>query len=215
MNYDCEFIQDVVSLYKDDVLRDKSRELVNGHLAECKECKDYYDMFSSDTVETVHETEDVQVINGIARKIKEYHLYQIGLFMISVITMFTMVFPWFGYRGITEINGAVMLGRPAAIIGFALVEAAIWFNFKSCKKRMICGYTGLGLIILTEIYLFLTVFTGSTVGLDFYIFSFDLPRFMEINISDSFSYARFGFYAGFISTLCETVAFSLFVHKIK
>lgn len=109
----------------------------------------------------------------------------------------------------------ILFSHPAAIIGFALMQFSIWFRFKGYKKRMIWGYIGFGLVLLTEIYVFLTITTGSTIGVDFLLFHFDVPCLDEINLFHSFSNARFGFYLGFLATVWDAIAFSFFVHRLK
>ncbi|MDE6020732.1 MAG: zf-HC2 domain-containing protein [Ruminococcus sp.] len=42
MKYDCELIQDIMPLYIDDVLRNKSKEIVEEHLSECTQCQKIY-----------------------------------------------------------------------------------------------------------------------------------------------------------------------------
>lgn len=95
------------------------------------------------------------------------------------------------------------------------MQFSIWFRFKGYKKRMIWGYIGFGLVLLTEIYVFLTITTGSTIGVDFLLFHFDVPCLDEINLFHSFSNARFGFYLGFLATVWDAIAFSFFVHRLK
>lgn len=42
MKYDCELIKDIMPIYIDEALSDKSKEIVKEHLNECKECNDIY-----------------------------------------------------------------------------------------------------------------------------------------------------------------------------
>ena len=64
-------------------------------------------------------------------------------------------------------RGTILFSYPAAIIGFALMQFSIWFRFKDYKNRMIWGYIGFGLVLLTEIYVFLTITTGSTIAVSY------------------------------------------------
>lgn len=57
MKYDCELIKDIMPIYIDDALSDKSREIVEQHLDECTECSHFYksirnepDMKSTDLI---------------------------------------------------------------------------------------------------------------------------------------------------------------------
>ena len=215
MKYDCALIQDVVSLYHEEVLSERSKEVVNDHLKMCSECREYYNTFSSSDPPVNTALLEMGSLSHLADKIKEYHAYQLGVFLFSIIAMLTIVLPWFGYRGVTETRGTILFSYPAAIIGFALMQFSIWFRFKDYKNRMIWGYIGFGLVLLTEIYVFLTITTGSTIGVDFLLFHFDVPCLDEINLFHSFSNARFGFYLGFLATVWDAIAFSFFVHRFK
>ena len=217
MKYDCEFIQDVVSLYKENVLSDKSKKIVTEHLEECPICKHYYESFPmvSAQSEPNREAAEVNALSDFAEKIRKYHFYQICMFVLSILSLSTIVLPWFGIQGITEIGGTILLSYPLAIIGLALFQYAIWFNFKSCAKRRICGYIGLGIIFLIEIYIFLTVYNHHTFSVDFLLFSIDMPHLETVNLLNSFSNARFGFYLSCVGTICEAVAFFFFTRKIK
>lgn len=50
MKYECDLVRDVVSLYKDQVLSEKSVIAVTEHLSECDSCKKFYDEFSDDAL---------------------------------------------------------------------------------------------------------------------------------------------------------------------
>ncbi len=99
MRYDCALIQDVVSLYHEEVLRARSREIVTEHLAACPACKAYYSTFSAAAPKTDPDRLEAGSLSGFASKIKEYHFYQIGVFVFAVISMLTAVLPWFGHQG--------------------------------------------------------------------------------------------------------------------
>ena len=101
MRYDCALIQDVVSLYHEEVLRARSRENVTEHLAACPACKAYYSTFSAADPKTDPDRLEAGSLSGFASKIKEYHFYQIGVFVFAVISMLTAVLPWFGHQGVT------------------------------------------------------------------------------------------------------------------
>lgn len=215
MKYDCALIQDVVSLYHEEVLSARSKEIVTEHLSACPACRAYYGAFSAAEPKIDPERLEAGSLSGFANKIKEYHWYQIGVFLFSVISMLTVVLPWFGREGVTEVKGTLLFSHPAAILGIALFQFAIWFHFRDYKKRMLWGYIGIGMVLITEIYVFLTIPTGSTTGIDFFLVHFDVPSLDEINLLSSFSNARFGFYTGFLATIWDAIAFSVLIHKLK
>lgn len=216
MKYDCELIQDIVSLYKEGVLSNRSQEIVNDHLRECPVCRNFYDSYSSIEEEKKGTPDpETKAFSAFASKIRQYHFYQTGVFILSIILMLTISLPWFGYKGVTEVKGTVLFNYPLAILGFAFLQFAIWFPFQDHKRRSGWGYTGLGLILLTQIYLFISMYTPSTAGLDLWILSIDVPDFSQFHLLDCFRNARWGFYAGVLLTVTEIIAFTLFSRKIK
>ena len=90
-------------------------------------------------------------------------------------------------------KGTILFSYPAAIIGFALMQFSIWFRFKDYKNRMIWGYIGFGLVLLTEILCFFNNHYRQHNGVDFLLFHFDVPCLDEINLFHSFSNVKVGF----------------------
>lgn len=73
----------------------------------CSECREYYNTFSSaDPLVNTAILEEGS-LSHLADKMKEYHAYQLGVFLFSIIAMLTIVLPWFGYRGVTETRGTI------------------------------------------------------------------------------------------------------------
>ena len=42
-NTPCEVIKDLLPLYVDDICSEKSKDIIEEHLAECEECRNYLD----------------------------------------------------------------------------------------------------------------------------------------------------------------------------
>ena len=104
MKYDCALIQDVVSLYHEEVLSERSKEVVNDHLKMCSECREYYNTFSSSDPPVNTAILEMGSLSHLADKIKEYHAYQLGVFLFSIIAMLTIVLPWFGSVSYTHLT---------------------------------------------------------------------------------------------------------------
>lgn len=215
MKYDCDLIQDIVSLYKDKVLSNKSEAIVDEHLSECEKCKSYYDEYSDAPVPDLPIASETEKEVAFIKKIREYRLWQTGVFGISLIYLLTMVLPWFGHTGITEITGTATLRHPTAIIGIGLLFFAIWYNYRKIKTRQIVGYIGWGLVLATVIYDLFTLPMGSVIGIQIGPFGFSIPYFPNFSITKSFEYALVGFYIGIIMLLAVIFAFSLFVRRCK
>ena len=73
MKYGCALIQDVVSLYHEEVLSERSKEVVNDHLKMCSECREYYNTFSSSDPPVNTAILEMGSLSHLADKIKVYH----------------------------------------------------------------------------------------------------------------------------------------------
>lgn len=71
MKYDCALMQDIVSLYKDNALSEKSKQIVEEHLAECGACRALYNGYSEEK-ELPESTEEISTAAVItySKKIK-------------------------------------------------------------------------------------------------------------------------------------------------
>lgn len=63
MNLDCNIVKDLVSLYKDGVVREETKRAIALHLKECEVCKQYYKSY-----------EPIQTINIKTQSIPEYDI---------------------------------------------------------------------------------------------------------------------------------------------
>lgn len=215
MKYDCDLIRDIAPLYKDSVLSDRGKEIADEHLSECTDCQKYYSEYSDEAISILETTDKAKEEIAFAKKIKTYRMWQIGLFIVSLLLLLTMTVPWFGYVGITEIAGTAVLRHPVAIIGIGLFFLAIWHNHRKASMRLWCGYMGWGLLLATVVYDFLTLPLGSILGFQAGPFNFDIPFFPDFRLSKSFEYALPGFYVGLAMILLAGIAFFLFGRKLK
>lgn len=213
MKYECDLIRDVVLLYKDGALSEKGAAAVEKHLSECESCRKYYDEFSDDAFCVPISDDVTEKAVNYGRKIAVYRSWQIGVFAVAVVALLTMVFPWFGYRGITEISGTTILRSPFALVGIVLFVFAVWYNFKSKHSRKICGYIGWGLWLFSDLYNFITIPMGSTVGVQWGPFNFEIPYFANFSLTNCFQNTLPGFYVGVLALFAVGVAFYFFVKK--
>lgn len=213
MKYDCDLIRDIASLYKDGVLSEKSTEIVIEHLSECDNCQKYYEGFSEEALTAAIQDDDTKKAVDYARKITVYRKWQAGIFAATVTALFTTLLPWFGYRGMTEMMGTTILRHPAAIMGIVLFIFAIWYNFKSKRSRLLCGYSGWGLWFLAVQYDFLTIPLGSTIGIQWGFFHYDIPLFENLNIADCIQNTLPGFYIGVFILIAIGTGFYFFVKQ--
>ena len=137
MKYDCELIQDIVALYKDGVLSERSRQIVDEHLEECQGCKSFYQEFSEEkTAEPDAETEKVK---DVAAKISRYRRWQCGAFGLAVLLMFSLSLNWFGVVGVSGVSGWEVMNKSLLLPGLVMWLLAIWYPFQNEKKREIVG----------------------------------------------------------------------------
>lgn len=215
MKYDCALIQDLVSLYQDGLLSEVSQNIVETHLQECESCKTYYLTYSEESPFSFpKEKETVEVLH-FSKKIKHYRCFQAGLFLLFIAALLTMLLPWFGYGGVSEIPGAIVLQHPLAILGIAFVTFSIWYPFRKNGKRMACGFTGFGLLAGMELWEFLLVPSGSTVGIQFGNWNYDLPYLKGIDLLYSFRMTLPGFYLGISSMAACILLFAIFIKYAK
>ena len=220
MKIDCEWVQDVISLYRDGVLRENSRRQVEEHLESCAGCRAYYAAY--DAGEPLPpESEGAPAIR-IAGKLRSYRVFQIVLFVLSVLLSFVIWLPWFGEPGLTEIRGTILAERPVVLIGAALFLFAVWYPFRRVGRRAAYGYTGLGLLLASEWVEFFLVPAESLTGIQIGLFSIDLPNWAGISLADlpaifrdSVAEARPGFYFGVLAVLALAAAFAFFLRRIR
>lgn len=214
MKYECSLVKDVVSLYMDDALSEKSRESIDEHLSLCGGCRKFYDEYTND--EGMAESEnEAKPFMAFSKKITDYRKNQLLLFALVALLFLIMTRPWFGYEGVNAIDGFSVLAQPFGALGVAAFIAAVFYDFKSTKKRMTVGIIGIAAVILSEIYYFLTIPAGTTTGISFGLFGITIPYLPGISFSESFESVTTWFFAGFALTVLSAVCFYLFCRKTQ
>ena len=94
-NIPCEVIRDLLPLYEDDVLSERSKCVVEEHLSVCEKCRELYHDMQEDLPEITTEEEeessiladDIKFIKGVSRKITYRKLLAIGVALLLVLTV--------------------------------------------------------------------------------------------------------------------------------
>ncbi len=215
MKYNCSLIQDIAPLYHDHALSLQSREIVEAHLGECRHCADYYNAILKSDSHPLKQSTETENICRFSEKIRKYRLMQTGVFFLFVIVLLTMGLAWFGYRGISEIPGIYVLQHPVAAAAATLLLFGIWYPFVNSKRRMLCGTSGIVMLLAMEVFDFLTIPAGSTMGIQIGTFFYDIPNLAGVDIAESFQYALPGFYIGVAATIAAGIGFFCFCRKAK
>lgn len=214
MKYECSIVKDVVTLYMDGALSEKSRESVDEHLSLCGSCRNFYGEYKNEEPETQSES-DAKSFLDFSKKITDYRKSQLLLFALVALLFLLMTRPWFGYEGINAIDGFSVLAQPFGALGVAAFIAAVFYDFKSLKKRRAAGFVGIACVILSEIYYFLTIPAGATTGMILGFFGITVPYLPGISLSRSLEAITPWFFAGLAVTVISAVSFYLFCRRIK
>ncbi|WMJ89225.1 zf-HC2 domain-containing protein [Anaerocolumna sp. MB42-C2] len=89
MKYDCQVIQDLLPLYRDDVCSDNSRRVVEEHLKECHNCSSIYEQLNN----TVMDDKLYQEMSGVLEKhakMERRHSVTVGI-TIGLILMIPVI----------------------------------------------------------------------------------------------------------------------------
>lgn len=200
MKYDCKLVDYLISTYQKANGADGANHIdaiIKSHLNECELCQKRY--------------------NSLPIRSKQIRIYQMILFFTAVLLMLIYCLPWFGYTGVTELSGLIILRHPASVLGFMMFVLSIWFTFKRKNIRLVVGGSGLLVLLIVEILEFLSIGASSTIGINANYFSYDIVNLNNISWSKSFAYALPGFYIGVISlfiTICLFIALSVKIDRV-
>lgn len=68
MKIDCEVIMDLLPLYVENIASQKSREIVEEHIAECKNCREIMNSMEKNEPELVHSAEPIKRLKKALRR---------------------------------------------------------------------------------------------------------------------------------------------------
>ena len=91
MKYNCELIRDIMPIYIDGALSDKSKEIVEAHLDECQECTHLYQAMRKTEETRSSEAAFQNETLAYAKKIKKTRLAITSFIAIMIIGMTSMV----------------------------------------------------------------------------------------------------------------------------
>ncbi len=216
MKNECAVVQDLALLYYDKALSPETVDSVEEHLANCAICRDFYEEFkeeqSNEQSFEDRQLEEKEKVISAYDKIKKYRFFQVCLFGGTIIFLLSLMFTWFGYPGVSEIKGTVLLSHPLAIIGLGLLEFSIWYSFVNKTRRKICGYIGAAALVISEFLVLGLVASGSTIGINIGFTHFELLNPMLWKWD--WPLMHLGFYITVIITIVETLGFRWFCNNI-
>lgn len=86
MKYNCEVIQDLLPLYKDEVCSDESKKIVEEHLKECNECSKLMKKLNNYEVDNILEEEKESVLRTHEKKTVR-KTYMVGMVTAGILTI--------------------------------------------------------------------------------------------------------------------------------
>ena len=107
MKNECDIVKDLLFSYKDGVLSDTSKELVENHLKTCESCKNMLKEIIQEDEEKKHnreksEKKQIDAFKGVRKKItKKNVIISISLIVLAIIIIFN-IFVFKNYNEITS-----------------------------------------------------------------------------------------------------------------
>lgn len=107
MKNECDIVKDLLFSYKDGVLSDTSKELVENHLKTCESCKNMLKEIMQEDEEKKHnreksEEKQIDAFKGVRKKItKRNFIISISLIVLAIIIIFN-IFVFKNYNEITS-----------------------------------------------------------------------------------------------------------------
>ena len=83
---ECDVIKDLMPLYKEGLLSDNSKKIIEEHIRTCKDCADYYQKsdFELDN-KTIKQNEPLVFLNNTLKKDRKSLILMIGSFIASIL----------------------------------------------------------------------------------------------------------------------------------
>ena len=71
MKKECDIVQDLLFGYKDNILKQGSRELVSEHLKKCENCKDIWEQLNKENSVDNKEKIEIDYLKNVKKKIRK------------------------------------------------------------------------------------------------------------------------------------------------
>lgn len=91
MNKDCSIVQDLLPLYEEDMLREETKEFVDGHLAQCAACRAELDALKADVTPA---PVSAQPLRDLKRQLRRKKLTAVLLAVTLALTLATAGFAY-------------------------------------------------------------------------------------------------------------------------
>ena len=91
MNKDCSIVQDLLPLYEEDMLREETKEFVDGHLAQCAACRAELDALKADVKPA---SVSAQPLRDLKRQLRRKKLTAVLLAVTLTLTLATAGFAY-------------------------------------------------------------------------------------------------------------------------
>lgn len=91
MNKDCSIVQDLLPLYEEDMLREETKEFVDGHLAQCAACRAELDALKADVTPA---PVSAQPLRDLKRQLRRKKLTAVLLAVALALTLATAGFAY-------------------------------------------------------------------------------------------------------------------------
>lgn len=85
MRMDCDVIKDLLPLYAEDMVSDKSRELIGTHFEECEECRKVYEEMTAPEPNTEFSKEPAESFQKYVKKSKRRLVLRVALITAAVV----------------------------------------------------------------------------------------------------------------------------------
>lgn len=117
MKYDCELIQDIFPLYKDNVLSDKSKEIIKEHLAECEICGRIYEQGITEQSTNLIEQDNISEnsnIKSYSKRIKRVRILIVSGILLFMLLVSASVFTYSKFDTFNPFSTAIGIVRITA-----------------------------------------------------------------------------------------------------
>ena len=101
MKNECDIITDLLFGYKDDILSDSSKDLVEEHLKRCEKCQKNLEEIQQENNEK-DSTKDIDVFKKINKKINKKNMIIVSFFIILIIIILFNIQVYKNYKSVAS-----------------------------------------------------------------------------------------------------------------